>query len=149
MFGREDGSTGLIGLNLSSSINQKTFKSSAEIRKKFGLENDVRFEYHVTQPYKGVVRQPYLKRDLLLNIVDTIPNISAKHEGGEPEVESNCEHPSDHSENFRTKEEIKKLGELEKMKINYMNKHDSLNKTAKALTENGFSFIAAPNLHRR
>jgi hypothetical protein len=30
---------------------------------------------------------------------------------------------------------------------NYLDKHDSLNNTAKALTEKGLSFIAAPKLH--
>jgi hypothetical protein len=30
---------------------------------------------------------------------------------------------------------------------NYLDKHDALNRTARVLTENGLSFIAAPNLH--
>jgi hypothetical protein len=31
---------------------------------------------------------------------------------------------------------------------NYLDKHDALNRTARALTKNGLSFIAAQNLHR-
>jgi len=31
---------------------------------------------------------------------------------------------------------------------NYLDKHDALNRTARALTEKGLSFIAAKNLHR-
>ena len=30
---------------------------------------------------------------------------------------------------------------------NYLDKHDAVNRTARALTENGLSFIAAQNLH--
>ncbi len=31
---------------------------------------------------------------------------------------------------------------------NYLDKHDAVNRTARALTENGYSFIAAQKLHR-
>jgi hypothetical protein len=31
---------------------------------------------------------------------------------------------------------------------NYLDKHDALNRTAWALTENGLSFVAARKLHR-
>jgi hypothetical protein len=32
---------------------------------------------------------------------------------------------------------------------NYLDKHNAINNTAKALTEKGYSFIAAPLLHHR
>lgn len=32
---------------------------------------------------------------------------------------------------------------------NYLDKHNAVNHTARALTENGLTFIAARNLHRR
>ena len=32
---------------------------------------------------------------------------------------------------------------------NYLDKHDALNRTARALTEAGLSWVAAPNLHHR
>jgi len=31
---------------------------------------------------------------------------------------------------------------------NYLDKHDAVNRTARALTENGLSFIAARHLHK-
>jgi hypothetical protein len=31
---------------------------------------------------------------------------------------------------------------------NYLDKHDALNRTARALTEKGLAFVAARNLHR-
>jgi len=38
---------------------------------------------------------------------------------------------------------------MPKLLINYLDKHDSVNRTAKALTEQGLSFIAAKNLHKK
>lgn len=32
---------------------------------------------------------------------------------------------------------------------NYLDKHEAINNTARALTVKGLSFIAAPNLHHR
>jgi hypothetical protein len=32
---------------------------------------------------------------------------------------------------------------------NYLDKHETINNTAKALTEKGLTFIAAPKLHHR
>ena len=147
LFQREDGGTALVGLNFSNSVNSDTIMSSARIRQELGLETRVRFEHHITEPFKGVVRQPYLRRGQLLKIAPHVTNLSAKHEGGEPEVEAAREHPSDHGENFRTKAEVLKAGDMAKMEVNYMDKHDSLNLTAKALTRHGYGFIGAPLLH--
>jgi hypothetical protein len=36
---------------------------------------------------------------------------------------------------------------MELLERNYLDKHDALNHTARALTEHGLSFIAARNLH--
>ena len=38
-------------------------------------------------------------------------------------------------------------GHMELLERNYLDKHDALNHTARALTEHGLSFIAARNLH--
>jgi hypothetical protein len=54
----------------------------------------VRFEHHVTETWKDLVIQPYLRREEVLALAETVPNISAKHEGGEPDVEALREHPS-------------------------------------------------------
>ena len=148
MFSRE-GKTAIAGLNLSNSVNNQTIRDCAGIRRSLGLENDVRIEHHITEPWKGVVRQPFLRRDQLIEVVDDVPNMSAKHEGGEPDIEVTREHPSCHQDNFRPEEVIRETGDYAHMELSYMDKHDSLNLTAKALVENGKSFIGATNLHRR
>lgn len=148
-FAREDGTTPLIGFNLSNSVDNKTIALSSEIRNIFGFENNVRIEHHITETYKSIVRQPYNRRDELMEIAALVPNISAKHEGGDPEEELEQEHQSDIFDYFRSKEEIEASGEMPLLLRNYIGKHNAVNRTAKALTENGLSFIGAKKLHRR
>jgi peptidoglycan biosynthesis protein MviN/MurJ (putative lipid II flippase) len=38
---------------------------------------------------------------------------------------------------------------MPKLLRNYMDKHDAVNRTAKALTEHGLAFTAAQNLHKK
>ena len=149
MFSRGDGSTSLIGFNFSNSVNNQTIEFSSEIRKSLGLENFVRFEHHIFETWKSIVIQPYDRRNELLEIASKVKNISAKHEGGEIEVEKNREHPSDILDYFLIKSDIENDGLMEAHTQNYLDKHDAINNTAKALTEKGLSFIAAPNLHHR
>ena len=149
MFSRGDGSTSLIGFNFSNSVNNQTIEFSSEIRKSLGLENFVRFEHHILETWKSIVIQPYDRRNELLEIASKVKNISAKHEGGEIEVEKNREHPSDILDYFLIKSDIENDGLMEAHTQNYLDKHDAINNTAKALTEKGLSFIAAPNLHHR
>ena len=47
------------------------------------------------------------------------------------------------------KKDIVEKGLMPKLLINYLDKHDALNQTAKALTEKGLTFIAATKLHRK
>lgn len=148
-FAREDGTTPLIGFNLSNSVDNKTIALSSEIRNIFGFENNVRIEHHITETYKSIVRQPYNRRDELMEIAALVPNISAKHEGGDPEEELEQEHQSDIFDYFRAKEEIEASGEMPLLLRNYIGKHNAVNRTAKALTENGLSFIGAKKLHKR
>ena len=148
LFSRKDGSTPLAGFNLSNSVNCETLELSADIRRSLGLEQDVRIEHHITETWKSIVRQPYNRRADLLEVAPRIPNISAKHEGGEIEVESTLNHPSDVLDYFRNKEEILSSGEMPLLEQNYLDKHDSVNRTAAALTERGIAFVAARNLHR-
>lgn len=149
LFSRKDGTTSLIGFNFSNSVNNSTIEISAEIRKAFGLEDIVRFEHHITETWKSIVRQPYNRRDELVEIAAKVKNISAKHEGGEIDVEEGREHPSDILDYFLTKDEIEENGLMPALLRNYLDKHDAINNTARALTENGLSFIAAPRLHHR
>ncbi|MDH5794108.1 MAG: hypothetical protein OEZ18_06075, partial [Candidatus Bathyarchaeota archaeon] len=149
LFSREDGTTPLIGFNLSNSVNNETIELSAYIREAFGFEDIVRIEHHITEAYKSIVRQPYDRLSELLEIADHVKNISAKHEGGAPEIEKTQEQPSDILDYFVPKKEITEKGLMPKLLGNYLDKHDAVNRTAKALTERGLTFIAAQNLHKR
>jgi hypothetical protein len=111
------------------------------------LEELVRFEHHVTETWKDLVIQPYLRREEVLALAGTVANISAKHEGGEPDVEALRQHPSEIMDYFRTKDEILASGDWEHLTLNFQDKFESLNQTARALTERGLSFVAAKNLH--
>ncbi|MGD8620451.1 MAG: hypothetical protein PVI81_04710 [Anaerolineales bacterium] len=147
LFSRDDGTTPLIGFNWSNSINNETMEITAQFRKMLGFTDIVRFEHHITETFKSIVIQPYNRRAELVDIADHVANISAKHEGGEPELEEKLDYPSDILDYFRDKEEILEAGEWESVSHNFMQKFLSVNNTAKALTEHGLSFIAARKLH--
>jgi hypothetical protein len=149
LFSRQDGSTSLIGFNFSNSVNNWTIEISSEIRKALGLEDFVRFEHHILETWKSIVIQPYDRRKELLEIAPIVKNISAKHEGGEIEIDSKRDHPTDILDYFRPRKEIEEKNEMNYMIQNYLDKHQAINNTARALTEKGLSFIAAPNLHHR
>ncbi len=148
LFARPDGTTPLIGFNLSNSVNNATIEAAAEIRKAFGFEDVVRIEHHITECYKHIVRQPYDRRAELIELADHVRNISAKHEGGDPETEVTREHPSDILEYFIPKADVEAKGLMPVLLGNYMDKHAALNHTAEELTRHGLAFIAAKNLHK-
>jgi len=83
-----------------------------------------------------------------VQLADHVANISAKHEGGDPEIDQQRPHPSDILDYFRDKSEVIEAGDWENLQVNFMDKFDATNKTAQALTQNGLSFIAAQNLHK-
>lgn len=149
LLSRDDGSTPLIGFNLSNSVNNKTLELSAYVRNSFGFEDIVRLEHHITEAYKNIVRQPYDRTDELVKIADHVKNISAKHEGGNPEIEKTRDHPSDILEYFMPKKDIIEKGLMPKLLQNYLDKHDAVNRTAEALTKQGLSVIAAQKLHKK
>ncbi|RLI20037.1 hypothetical protein DRO45_04395, partial [Candidatus Bathyarchaeota archaeon] len=132
LFSREDGTTPLIGFNLSNSVNNKTIELSAYIRKAFGFEDVVRIEHHIVETYKSIVIQPYNRLNELLEIADHVKHLCALHEGAFTEIEAKREHPSDILEYFIPKKEIIERGLMPKLLINYLHKHDSVNRTAKA-----------------
>jgi hypothetical protein len=148
LFGRDDGTTSLIGFNWGNSVNNETIELTAQVRKALDLEDIVRFEHHITETYKSIVIQPYDRTEELVELADHVANISAKHEGAGPQVDQTREHPSDILDYFRDKSEILASGDWEALERNYLDKHDAVNRTARALTENGLSFIAARNLHQ-
>ena len=149
LFSREDGTSPLIGFNLSNSVNNKTLELSAYIRKAFGFEDVVRLEHHITETYKSIVRQPYDRTAELVELADHVKNISAKHEGALPDLDKTREHPSDILDYFRTKDDVTGSGDMPFMLRNYLDKHAALNHTAKELTKKGLTFVAAPNLHKK
>ena len=148
LFSREDGTSPLIGFNLSNSVNNETIELAAYIRKEFGFEDVVRLEHHIVETWKNIVRQPYDRRNELIELARRVKNISAKHEGGDVEVEKTREYPSDILDYFKTKEEIMEAGLWEYLRINHLDRYRAINTTARILTENGLSFIAARNLHK-
>jgi len=149
LFSRDDGRSPLIGFNWSNSVNNETIEITAEFRRALGFEDVVRFEHHIVETWKSIVIQPYNRRAELVELAAHVKNISAKHEGGDPEVERTREHPSDILDYFRDKSEIVASGEMDLLLRNYLDKHDAVNRTARALTERGLSFVAAPKLHHR
>ena len=149
LFAREDGSTPLIGFNLSNSVDAANLAICGRVRRQLGLEDKVRIEHHITETYKSIVRQPYCRRDDLLEVAREIPNISAKHEGGDPEAEMTMDHPSDILDYFRDKSEVLASGDMPKLLAKYLGKHAAVNRTAEALTRQHIPFIAAPLLHGR
>jgi len=148
LFSRDDGTTPLIGFNWSNSVDNGTMELTAQFRKGLGFEDVVRFEHHITETWKSIVKQPYDRRDELVQLADHVANISAKHEGGDPEVEPSLLHQSDMLDYFREKKEVVDSGDWDGLKKNFMEKVAAANHSAKALTENGLSFIAAQNLHK-
>ena len=147
LFSRDDGTSPLIGFNWSNSVNNESMEITAQFRKDLGFEQVVRFEHHIVETWKSIVRQPYNRREELLELADHVVNISAKHEGGDPEIDQTRNHPSDILDYFRDKEEVIAAGDWEALELNFLDKFDATNHTARALTEHGLSFVAASELH--
>jgi len=149
LFARDDGSSPLIGYNLSNAVNNETLELSAYIRKNFDFEDVVRLEHHITETWKSIVRQPYDRREELVELATKVKNVSAKHEGGNIEVEKYRDYPTDILDYFRDKKEIIDAGHWEALKTNHRDRFEAVNTTAELLTKNGISIIAAKNLHHR
>jgi hypothetical protein len=148
LFERDDGTSPLVGFNWSNSVDNATIEITSGVRKALGFEDVVRFEHHITETWKSIVRQPYDRRAELVELAATVPNISAKHEGGDPVVDSARAHPSDILDYFRDKAEVIASGDWEALEANFLDKVAATNGTARALTEQGLSFVAATELHR-
>ena len=148
LFSRDDGTSPLIGFNWSNSVNNQTLEITAQFRKQLGFEDVVRFEHHITETWKSIVRQPYDRRAELVELADHVANISAKHEGGDPEDRSNPRAPFGYPGLLPRQEEVIASGDWEHLQTNFLDKFEAVNNTAWALTANGLSFIAAEKLHR-
>ena len=147
LFARDDGSTSLVGFNLSNSVNNGTIERAGVIRSALGFEDQVRFEHHITETYKSIVCQPYDRLAELVEVAQKVKNIAAKHEGGVPSTEKQREHPSDILDYFMPKSEVLAKGLMPAFEQNYLDKHESVNRTARALLKAGIPVLAAPELH--
>jgi len=147
LLAADDGTTSMIGLNLSNSVELPTLLAAADVRRGLGFEDDVRFEHHVTETWKSIVRQPYDRCADVVTAAASVPNISAKHEGGRPEVEAACDHPSDILDYFVPKEQVVAEGLMPLLERNYLDKHAAVNHTAAELTRAGIGVHAAQLLH--
>jgi len=149
LLSRDDGTSPLIGFNWSNSINNETMELTADFRKDLGFEHVVRFEHHITETWKSIVKQPYDRRAELIAIAGHVSNISAKHEGGDPDVERTLAHPSDILDYFREKVDVLDSGDWLNLEKNFLYKVEACNHTAQDLTKAGLSFIAAKHLHKQ
>jgi len=147
LLSADDGTTSMSGLNVSNSVELSTLLSDAEVRRGLGFEDDVRFEHHVTETHTSIVRQPYDRRADVVSAAATVPNISAKHEGGDPALEATREHPSDILDYFMAKEQVVTDGLMPLLEQNYMDKHAAVNHTAAELTRAGIGVKPAALLH--
>lgn len=148
MFSRPDDTTSIVGFNLSNSVNSDTIRAASEIREALGLTDKVRLEHHITECYTSIVRQPYLRRDQVVELAQDVPNIAAKHEGGDPEDEAKMERPSSILDYFLPKKEIVDNGWMEPMRQTYMCKHAATVNTSNALLKSGVAVGVAKNLHK-
>jgi hypothetical protein len=137
----------MAGLNLSNSVDAACIRSASAVREALGLEHEVRFEHHITEAYKSIVRQPYERRGELLEVAPDVPNISAKHEGADPDVEATREHPSDIFDYFVPRQQLIDEGLMPLLEQNYLDKHRAVCRTAEALTRAGIGVHAASHLH--
>ena len=141
------GHTSLIGFNFANSVDNNTIRISNQIRSMLGLENNVRFEHHIVETWKSIVVQPYDRLKELVELARDVPNISAKHEGGIPEIDRTREHPTDILDYFMSKADVEAQGLMPAMTRNFLDKHDAVNRTARELTKAKIGVIAARKLH--
>src|SRR5699024_8860726 len=147
LFRGPNGKTPLVGMNPTNSANADTLRGYAQARDVLGMKDDVRIEPHVTNFYTGVVKQPFDAGDMILEAASDVANLAAKHEGGNPEIEEQRDYKSNMLDYFRSREDLEESGDMNRMLVNYMDKHEGINRTARALTRSGLSFGAAPLLH--
>ena len=148
MFSRPDGTSPLIGFNFSNSVNNQTIELCAEVRRELDFESVVRFEHHITETWKSIVRQPYLRRDELIELAGHVRQHLRQARRRRSRYRADARSSVGHSRLLprqgRSDRERRSMPLLER---NYLEKHNAVNRTARALTEHGLSFIAAKNLH--
>jgi hypothetical protein len=147
LLAADDGVTSLAGLNLSNSVGAATIRAASAAREALGLQDAVRLEHHVTEAYRSIVRQPYDRRAEVVEVAAAVPNLSAKHEGGDPVLEATRDHPSDVLDYFLPEAQVVADGLMPLLEQNYLDKHAAVNRTAAELTRVGIGVKAAALLH--
>jgi hypothetical protein len=56
LFARKDGTSPPIGFSWANSVNNETTQITAQVRKALGFEDVIRFEHHITETWKSIVR---------------------------------------------------------------------------------------------
>jgi hypothetical protein len=135
-FARDGGRTSLIRFNLFNSADNETLRQASYHRRALGLVRVVRFERHITETWKSIVRQPYDRQAELVEI-------ARDHEGGKSEIEQKLPHLSDILDYFVAKADAEKSRLMDSIKKNYMGKHRSLGLTARALVTACIGVICA------
>ena len=109
----------------------------------------VRFEHHITETWKSIVKQPYDRRAELMQIAGHVAEHLGQARGRRRDLEMQTrKHPSDILDYFRAKKDVIDSGDWDNLQQNFMDKVDAANDTACELTKNRLSFIAARNLHK-
>jgi len=129
----------LCGFNWSNSINNETMELTAQFRKDLGFEHVVRFEHHIVETWKSIVKQPYDRRAELVQIADHVANISAKHEGAMSTSSPRSPTPPI-SWTTSGKERSCGFRRLGGSEAQFPEEVEACNHTARALTEHGLSF---------
>ena len=62
----------MIGFNWANSVDNVTIEKGATIRSALDLEENVRFEHHITETQKSIVIQPYDRTAELVELADRV-----------------------------------------------------------------------------
>jgi len=95
----------------------------------------------------SIVRQPYERRADVVEVASEVPNVSAEHEGGNPQVEVRRRRRSDIRDYFVAEDAIEPAHLIRDLEDNYLDRHAALNQTAAALTRAGIGVKMAKTLH--
>jgi len=141
LFARDDGSTpssASTGATRSTTRRSRFRPSTSAL----GFEDAVRFEHHITETQKSIVRQPYDRRAELIELTrgcrTSRPSTKVAIRG-----RRRASPPSDILDYFRDKSESSRAATGALASTSWTSSTPRLT-TARALTEHGLSFLAAP-----
>ena len=134
----------LIGFNLSNSVNNETIEiTAADVRKALGFEDVVRIEHHITEmleEHRPPALQPPRRAD---GAGRSRPEHLGQARRRRSRDRADARPPVGHLRLLPRKDEIEAAGEMPALLRNYLDKHEAVNRTARAPDR------ARPELHRR